>query len=182
MCYDRPVRGVHGLCLLFTACVGTEPGTASDGAVTTWDATGHGGGVPSVELATGGRTWQDLPRDGSGRAEVVFGPQGGYHIFGRVRFQGIEPNVTLRFRVTSLDGTRVLTDDRDVIRRTLNRGLLALGGGVYESTSGELVILQIRGPMDVVGQRWRMEVQVTPADQSPPLTTECSFTIVDDEP
>jgi len=99
-----------------------------------------------------------------------------------VRFQGIEPNVTLRFRVTSLDGTRVLTDDRDVIRRTLNRGLLALGGGVYESTSGELVILQIRGPMDVVGQRWRMEVQVTPADQSPPLTTECSFTIVDDEP
>jgi hypothetical protein len=135
-----------------------------------------------VELATGARTWQELPRDGTGRAEVVLGPQGGYHVFGRVRLHGLAPDVTLRFRVTSADGARILTDDRDTIRRVTGRGLLAVGDGAFESTSGELVILQIRSPAEVVGQRWRMEVQVMPADQSAPVTAECAFTIVDDEP
>lgn len=172
------------LVLLVPACVPTEPAGAPDATADggpAVDAAREGGVAPTVELATGARAWQELPRDGSGRAEVVFGPQGGYHIFGRIRLQGLEPNVTLRFRVTSPDGSRVLTDDRDTIRRVVNRGLLPVGGGAYESTSGELVILQIRGPMDVVGQRWRMEVQVAPADQSAPVTAECSFTIVDDE-
>lgn len=179
------MRFARLLVLLVPACLPTEPAAVPDATVdgaAPRDAAREAGVAPSVELATGARAWHELPADGSGRAEVVFGPQGGYHIFGRVRIRGIEPNVTLRFRVTSPDGARVLTDDRDTIRRVLGRGLAAADGGVYESTSGELVILQIRDPMDVVGRPWRMQVQVAPADQSAPVTAERPLTLVDDEP
>lgn len=173
--------------LTLLGCAPPTPAAVLDAAVDAAPAPGvdaaRGGGVaPSVLLATGARAWQPLPSDGSGRAEVVFGPQGGYHIFGRVRMEGLAPDVTLLFRVTSPDGTRVLTDDRDRIRRVLGRGLLQAADGAYESTSGELVILQIGSPMDVAGQRWRMEVRVMPADQSPTVTDAREFTIVDDEP
>ncbi len=173
--------------LAFLTLLGCAPSPPAAGAVdaaadASPDVTPEAGTGPHVELATGGRAWQAIPSDGSGRAEVVFGPQGGYHVFGRVRMQGLAPDVSLLFRVTSPDGTRVLTDDRDRIRRVAGRGLLQAADGAFESTSGELVILQIRSPMEVVGQRWRMEVRVMPADQSATVTDVREITIVDDEP
>lgn len=169
--------------LTLLGCAPPTPAPVTDAASAPGvDAAREAGAAPAVELATGPRAWQPLPGDGSGRAEVVFGPQGGYHIFGRVRMEGLAPDVTLLFRVTSPDGTRVLTDDRDRIRRVVGRGLLRAPDGAYESTSGELVILQVRSPMEVTNQRWRMEVRVMPADQSPTVTDAREFTIVDDEP
>jgi hypothetical protein len=184
--YQRPVRLARFALLLLPACASAPaallPDATVDAPIGVPDAAPDAGAPPSVELATGARAWQELPRDGSGRAEIVFGPQGGYHIFGRVRMRGLAPDVTLHFRVTSLDGTRALTDERDRIRRVSGRGLIQSAPGTWESTSGELVILQVRGPMDVMGQRWRMELQVIPADQSPVVTDTREFTIVDDEP
>lgn len=186
MWYQRGVRLARLALLLLPACAGAPSALPLDATVDATigapDATDDARAAPSVELATGARAWQELPRDGSGRAEVVFGPQGGYHIFGRVRMRGLAPDVTLLFRVTSLDGTRTLTDDRDRIRRVPGRGLIQSAPGTWESTSGELVILQVRGPMDVTGQRWRMELRVMPADQGPTVTDTREFSIVDDEP
>ena len=185
MWYQRAVRLARFAFLLLPACANAPatltPDATVDASIGAPDAAPDVSAPPSVELATGSRMWQELPRDGSGRAEVVFGPQGGYHIFGRVRMRNLTPDVTLVFRVTSLDGTRVITDDRDRIRRVPGRGLIQSAPGTWESTSGELVILQIRGPMDVLGQRWRMELQVIPADQGPTVTDSREFSIVDEE-
>jgi hypothetical protein len=136
---------------------------------------------PSVTLGSGGRTWQDLSPEGTSVSEVVFGPQGGYHIFGRVRFRGISPDVFLSFRVVDIESGRQLTDDRDRIRRMPGRGLLQSSEG-YESTSGELVILSIRSPSEVAGRRFRMEVHVVEAPAGRDITNTREFTIVDNEP
>ncbi len=111
----------------------------------------------------------------------MHGPQGGYHIFGRSRFRGFPSDVYVTYRVLSLDGARVLTDDRDRLRRSLGHGLLQTSAG-FESTSGELVILQIQGPAEVAGQRFRFEVRVQDANGAAMISDTREVTIVDDEP
>jgi hypothetical protein len=135
----------------------------------------------SVELGSGGPAWQSLPTDGSGQCEIVHGPQGGYHIFGRARIHGLPPDVYVTYRVLTADGARLLTDDRDRLRRMVGRGLLQTSAGL-ESTSGELVILMVQGPAEVVGQRFRFEVRVQDANGTAMTSDVREVTIVDNVP
>lgn len=155
-------------------------GAASvDGAVDA--ATSDVSGGARAELATGGSVWTNLPTDGSGRAEIVHGPQGGYHIFGRVRFEALPPDVYVLFRVTRLSDGRVLTDDADRLRRADGRGLVP-SNGAWESASGELVILQVTDPATVANARVRFEVTVTDVVGARVATDQRTVTLVDDEP
>jgi hypothetical protein len=166
------------------ACSDPAPTTADATFDATFDATSDASSDASgaaVELGTGGRAWESLPTDGTAQCEVVHGPQGGYHIFGRVRFHDFPADVYVTYRVLTRDGSRLLTDDRDRLRRVTGRGLLQTSAG-FESASGELVILQIQGPADVVGQRFRFEVRVQDANGAATLSDAREITIVDNEP
>lgn len=182
MRYNRRVRApawTFAACAL-CHCGGAAP--PADAGARADDAGDVAPAAPAVELGTGPRAWQDLPPDGSGRAEVVHGPQGGYHLLGRVRFRGLAPDVYVSFRVTTADGAAVLTDDRDRLRRAPGRGLLETAGG-YECTSAELVILTaIRGPAEVAGRRVRVDVRVEEAGGGRALTDSREVTVVDEEP
>lgn len=86
------------------------------------------------------------------------GPQGGYHVLGRVRFSGFNPDVNIRFRVSCTSTGQVYNNPDDVLRRRDRQGLVNTGTS-WESSTAELVILtQIRSPADVAGHTVRWEV------------------------
>jgi len=116
-----------------------------------------------VELGTGAERWEPLPRDG-GELTLVHGPQGGWHVFGRVRLHGVAPDVYLTFTLTPVGGGAPVNLANETVRRQERRGL-TLVGEVYESAWSELVILAdgVR-PTDVAGRRFRFGVRVERPD------------------
>ncbi len=116
-----------------------------------------------IELGTGRFAFEPLPRVG-GRAELVMGPQGGWHIYGRVRLRGISPDVYLTFSLVPEDGGAPVNLANETVRRQERRGLIATGD-FYETSAGELVILAdgVRPPA-VVGRRFRFGVRVERPD------------------
>lgn len=138
-----------------------------------------------VELGSGQDRFEDLPRSG-GRAELVHGPQGGWHIYGRVRLRGIPPDVYLTFALSPAAGGAPVNFANDTVRRQLGRGLVQVGDA-YESSYGELVILAdgVRPP-DVVGRSFRFSVRVERPDATMPRTLvgtdERVLTVVDEVP
>ncbi len=132
-----------------------------------------------VELGTGQLSWEDIPPSGA-RVELIHGPQGGYHIFGRVRFESMGDMVTVRFRVTPVAGGAPVNNPEDGIRLSPGRGLLPTSRG-FESASALLVVLtEIRDPTPVVGRRFRFEALVTSADGARTVTAAREVTIVDE--
>ncbi len=117
----------------------------------------------AVELGTGMDSFTALPRAG-GRVELVHGPQGGWHVYGRVRLRGIAPDVYLTFSLVPEGGGAPVNLANETVRRQERRGLI-LVGDTYESSAGELVIMAdgVRPP-DVVGRRFRFGVRVERPD------------------
>lgn len=133
-----------------------------------------------LELGSGQSSWVDLPATG-GRTELIHGPQGGYHVFGRVRFRGFDPDVTVTFRVQPAEGGPDLTSEES-LGRVLRRGLVQTAAG-YESSSPELVILtRIRGPTEVVGRMFNLSVSVRDRATDRVATASRLVTIVDEDP
>lgn len=138
-----------------------------------------------VTLGTGQDAWEDVPLDGA-RVELVAGPQGGWHVYGRVRLRGVAPDVYLTFSLAPAGGGAPVNLANETVRRQERRGL-TLVGDVYESSVGELVILAdgVRPP-DVVGRSFRFSVRVERPD--PTLTRvlvggdERVVTVVDNRP
>ena len=116
-----------------------------------------------VELGTGADRWEGLPREG-GRLTLIHGPQGGWHVFGRVRLRGVAPDVYLTFTLTPEAGGAPVNLANETVRRQERRGLV-LVGDVYESAWSELVILAdgVR-PADVAGRGFRFGVRVERPD------------------
>jgi hypothetical protein len=134
-----------------------------------------------LELGTGQASFEAVPPFG-GRVELIHGPQGGYHIYGRYRFSGFAPDVYVSFRVTPAEGGAPLNNATDRVRRIDQRGLVR-AGSAWECASPELVILTaIPGPADVVGRRYRWEVFVRSAATGQIATAEREVTIEDDVP
>ncbi len=108
------------------------------------------------ELGTGLSQWEDIPASGA-HVKLIMGPQGGYHVLGRVRFSGFAPDVNLRFRVTDISSGQVFNDATDVLHRLERQGLVNTGSA-WESTSAELVIFtQIRSPTEAANHTVRWE-------------------------
>jgi hypothetical protein len=109
------------------------------------------------ELGTGATQWEDLAPSGQ-HVKLIMGPQGGYHILGRVRFSGFAPDVNLRFRVSCTSTGQLYNNPDDVLRRRDRQGLVNTGTA-WESSTAELVILtQIRSPAEVAGHTVRWDV------------------------
>lgn len=117
----------------------------------------------AITLGSGQDVWQELPCVGA-RVELVMGPQGGWHVYGRVRMRGVAPDVFLTFSLTPEAGGAPVNLANETVRRMERRGLIRVGD-TYESSAGELVILAdgVRPP-DVVGRRFRFGVRVERPD------------------
>ena len=115
-----------------------------------------------LELGSGMIAWEDIAASGA-HVKLIFGPQGGYHALGRVRFAGFAPDVSMQFRVVDTVSGRVYNDPTDVIRRRERAGLVR-SGDRWESSSAELVIFtQIRNATEVMARSVRWEVTVEEA-------------------
>lgn len=133
---------------------------------------------PSLDLGAGQSAWEPMP-DGSS-VELIHGPQGGYHLFARIREQLLGNDVQVTFRVTPIDGGTAINDPSDRIRLLEGRGLLRTSLG-WESTSALLVILTaVRSPSEVVGRRFVIEANVAPTGSSAATTVRRIITIVDE--
>ncbi len=171
-------RAVVGLATFSLACGAGSDAQRDAGAADAPAGTDSGGIV--VEIGTGSSSFVELPPRGA-RVELVMGPQGGWHVFGRARFRGVSDDVRLRFRLLSLDGREVLSDT-GLFRRRDRMGLTRAGDG-YESASAELVILgEGRRPADVDGRSWTLELTVEETTTSRSSTASREITIVDAEP
>ncbi len=120
-------------------------------------------GAGPVTLGTGQDAWEDIPCEGR-PVELVMGPQGGWHIYGRVRMRGVAPDVFLSFSLVPEEGGAPVNLANETVRRLERRGLVRVGDA-YESSAGELVILAegVRPPQ-VVGRRFRFGVRVERPD------------------
>ena len=138
-----------------------------------------------VELGTGRDRFEALPRAGGG-VELVMGPQGGWHVYGRVRLRGITPDVYLTFALIPEGGGAPVNFANETVRRQERRGLTAVGD-LYESSYGELVILAdgVRPP-DVVGRRFRFGVRIERPDATMVRvlvgSDERAVTVIDEVP
>lgn len=166
------LRIVPLLALLLGGCRdGGGPGDAAETSV----------GAVRLELGSGQLHWEDL--DPPTRVELIHGPQGGYHIFGRVRFDRLGPAVAVSFRVTPAGGGAPLNDPAERIRLAEGRGLVPTNGG-WECSNALLVVLtglhDETAAAAVVGQRFRFEATVTSVETGQSATTTREITIVND--
>ena len=133
---------------------------------------------PTLEVGTGQSAWEPLV-DGA-PVELIHGPQGGYHLFARIREQRLGGDVQVTFRVTPAEGGEPINDPADRIRLLEGRGLLRTAQG-WETSSALLVILsRIQGPSEVVGRRFVLEANVAPTGSSAPTSVRRTITIVDE--
>jgi hypothetical protein len=161
------------------AACGTATPPPNDGGVET-DRPQPDGGAVRVELGTGQLHWEDLSSQGT-RVELIHGPQGGYHIFGRVRFEGVGPEVHVRFRVTPLEGGAPVNDPNDRLRLVPGRGLVPLTQG-WETSNAQLVVLTtITGPAAVVGRRFRFEAIVSSVANADIQATDTREVVIVDD-
>ena len=163
--------------LALARCAGPSP--ALDAATDAGDAPTPG---VRIDLGTGQLAWEPLAAAGT-PVELIHGPQGGYHLFGRVRFDTLGPDVYVRFRVTPAEGGAVVNDPNDRIHLVEGRGLLRTSAG-WETSSAQLVILvTVSSPATVVGRRFRLEATVpaSPGIETSPAATVAREIVIVDE-
>lgn len=157
-----PSRGLLGglLGLLLTACA-DAPGAPADAAL-------DGGPRPddlfdlplagaTVTLGTGRSAWDDLAAGAT--VAPTRGPQGGLHLFARVRATGLSPDLYVSFRVVDLRSAEVLSIVGPPLRRALGSGLERSGAGL-QSSNAELCIFLQTDPALLAGRHVRFEVAV----------------------
>ncbi|GAB4206455.1 MAG: hypothetical protein OHK0013_23170 [Sandaracinaceae bacterium] len=117
-----------------------------------------GGGTPPwIVLGTGSASFVELPAGGD--IELVFGPQGGYHVEATALFGlAVSPDMhVLRYDVTRLDGTELGTTQIALLERRLTRAC----NGWFRG--GDILVLAITGPADVVDDEVDITVSVLDA-------------------
>jgi len=139
---------------LMSACGTTSPRPAPDaGTPPTGDA-----GPPTVELGVGDSEF--LPLAEGADAELVFGPQGGYHIVFGACLRGLTPvdGMVLSYDVRRADGALLGETPLGI---TVARLLRKPDGGF--ARVGDFVVLSITGPPDVLGATLTVHVSLRDA-------------------
>lgn len=140
-------------------------------------------GSSVVELGTGQLEWEPLPANDP-TIELVYGAQGGFHVWGRARFSTFQPDVDVSFRaVRASDGQEFHhpSPTRRYIERDLRYGLTPTADGRLE-TMAELVILTLDCPRDLVGQRLILELTVRERATGRTATTQRLVRVIDEIP
>ena len=144
------------IALASAACgpvAGTDAGPPIDAACTV-----GGGATPWIVLGTGTASFVELPE--GQEIELVHGPQGGFHLEATALF-GLDasPDMhVLRYDAIRLDGSTLGTTQIALNERRLTRAC----GGWFRG--GDIVVLMIAGPADVVGTDLDLVVSVLDAD------------------
>lgn len=131
---------------------------------------GAGDVTPEVLLGGGEYLWQDLV-DGD-PIDVVYGPQGGYHLLGSVRVRGLDPGVfgDLAAPTNPTTAFEVLVDGASYIKSaTYVQGLPeatpeARDAGWTHEMIGRFVILEITDDAELDGVDLTLSVTVTAHD------------------
>lgn len=167
-------------------CVGCDPAPVPDDAQVIDVAVLPDGAVidPALDVGTGQSTWEALSPTMVTSAELIHGAQGGYHVFGRVRFSALPPDVYASFRVTEMGSDTPINDPDDHIRLRNGLGLIHTAQG-WETSSALLVILTtVHAPTTVVGHTFQLEanLQAVSGDSGvgPVLTVRRMIRIVDE--
>jgi hypothetical protein len=166
--------------LLVASCLAPAPRDATVDSDAADDANPPG---VTVAVGTGQSDFVDLPPTG-GTIEIVYGPQGGYHVWGRARFRGFAPDVDVAFQVTQLDDGRILHSPLPLHRWVENgvlRGLVDLGGGEF-MTNAEQVVLNIACSTDLVGRHILLELWVTERASGRVAYDHRDVRVVDNDP
>lgn len=141
------------------------------------------GGAGIVELGTGQLEWETLPA-ADPTVELIYGAQGGFHVWGRGRFSTFQPDVDVSFRaVRESDGQELHHPSpiRRFIEGDTRYGLAPTADGRLE-TMAELVILTLDCPRDLVGQRLRIELTVRERATGRSATTQRFVRVIDEIP
>jgi hypothetical protein len=144
---------------------------------------GGRGADATVAVGTGPDDYEEIPREG-GTVELVYGPQGGYHVWGRAWFQGLAPDVDVAFRVTRLDDGAVLhapLPARRWISDGIAHGLTPLVGGAFV-TQAQQVGLQIQCASAVVGRTVLFEASVRERATGRAASDAREVRVVDQDP
>jgi hypothetical protein len=111
-----------------------------------------------LELGTGTTRFETIDPDSTMELPLVLGPQGGWHIFASVRLHGIDVNrCYLIYELKDDTGevrnypAEIILSERRVVRE-----------GDHWLRSGDLVILDITMPSDLVGQELTIEATARP--------------------
>lgn len=127
-----------------------------------------------LTIGTGFTAYEALP-DEAPTLEIVHGPQGGYHVYLSMRVTGVEP-ATLLWHVVREDDARVLAH-LDLIAR---RGTFVEVDGALQRV-GDLVVLNVISPADVLTRDIRVEASATSASGARATATRV-VRILDAEP
>jgi hypothetical protein len=150
---------VAALAFATSSCDGSGPSDGGIDAVDVPPADLPDSGIPgvSIDLGTGQDDFEEIPRTGAPNVQLIHGPQGGYHVWGRVKFSGFQPDVDIWFIATRLSDGVVLHDASVLLHRWIasgvSFGLADLGGGTFATEQGELIVLQITCPAQVLGDQ-----------------------------
>lgn len=166
--------GCQGSAAPTDAQVGAEVVVLPDGAVID----------PAFDLGTGQSIWEPLSPTASTNVELIHGLQGGYHVFGRLRFSALPPDVYAWFRVTAEGSDAPINDPADRIRLREARGLLR-GAQGWETSNALLVILTtVHDPAAVVGRTFTLEADLQAVGEDggvgPVLTVRRTVRVVDE--
>jgi hypothetical protein len=137
----------------------------------------------TVSLGTGQSDYESIPHT-DGKVELIFGPQGGYHIWGRARFQGFAPDVDIAFKITRMDDLHVYhapTLLHRWIENGVARGLVPLPGGEF-MTNAEQVVVSITCSNELVGRHILFQVFVTERATGRTVTDSRDVMVVDNDP
>ncbi len=78
-------------------------------------------------------------------------------------------------------GGPAINDPASRVRLRDTRGLVRLGDDTYETSGAQLVILEaIRGPDEVVGRGYRLEMTVQRFESTQTISASAEITIVDE--
>lgn len=160
------------------------PGLDADGALpdVPGDGDGSAGGA-QVELATGQSEVERLSATDPAM-ELVYGAQGGYHIWGRAIFRGLAPDVDVWFEAVELQSGRVLhmpAPGRRWIEGGVRRGLRIEPDGSY-ATEPDLVILSILCTAEALGHRLRVTAHVRERATMREFSSARDVRVVDEVP
>ncbi len=133
------------LACALTAC-GEQP-VESDAAIDADDAA-------SLEIGTGLEAYEALS-DEAQTLEIVYGPQGGYHVYLSMRVTGLEPD-TLLWTVVRERDAGVLAN----LELNARPGTFRPVDGALERV-GDWVVLAVNSPADVTMDALRVEARVT---------------------
>lgn len=135
---------------------------------------------PTLELGTG-QTYFETLAERNQRVELIHGPQGGYHIFARVRFERLGGDVYATFRITPIEGGAPINAFTERMHLAEGMGLVREGRGWASSNALLVILSEIHAPTEVVGRRFRWELSVRPQGTEQSVTTSNDITIVDEE-